>query len=301
MKFKLLISLVLIIISGLAWVDFSPLPHYSIKKIVVSEQYSNRQITEGRRIAMTICIRCHYNEQMNSFAGKKHGNPKRLGDFNSGNITRDSATGIGAWSAGEIYYFLKTGIKPNGEYVFDMPKYPNLSENDLLSIVGFLKSDDPMVLPTNYRNPEPQFSLLTKLLLHTLISPPEYTTSKESPDTNNKVEFGRYLATAKFSCYECHSLNMVTTNYENPGKSWGFFKGGNPHVNENGEKIYTPNITGDTLHGIGRWDKKRFYQTLKNGIKADGSAVKDPMFPFYLLTDREVESIYVYLKSLPGK
>lgn len=300
MKVNLLGVAAILIASLFAWVHFAPLPKYETKFPSVSDSYTTEQIAEGKRIALTICVRCHYNEQTGTLAGKLHGNPKRLGDFYSGNITQDSATGIGTWRAEELYYFLKTGIKPDGEYVFDMPKYPNLSDYDLLSIIAFLQSDDSLVRATAYPNPKPKFSFLTKLLLHTFIRPATFENKTVShPDTNNAVEFGRYLATAKFSCYECHSLNMATTNYNYPEKSWGFFKGGNPHVNEEREKIYTPQITGDSIKGIGKWSEAQFLLTVKNGIKPDGKTVRDPMFPFYLLSDKEVTSIYAYLKTIP--
>ncbi len=297
-----LYTLILIIICAAAiagYVEFGPLPRYKVSNPDVRVIQSKEQINEGRRIAKIICIRCHYNFETGTLAGRRHGNPKRLGDFSSGNITNDSATGIGKWSNGQLYYFLKTGIKPDGNYVFDMPKYPNMCEEDILSIIAFFRSNDSLVRKTNNETPSPRLSFLARALLQFVIRPPSFENRVVSyPDTDNAIAFGRYLATAKFSCYECHSLNMVTTNYNCPEKSWNFFKGGNPHVNEQREKIYTPNITGDSAKGIGRWTNKQFARTLQNGIKPDGSTVRDPMFPFYLLTEKETESIFIYLKSI---
>lgn len=283
----------------IGWLIYAPLPRYETETPDITSTFTVEQISEGKRIALTICVRCHYNFQTGTLAGRQHGNPKRLGDFNSGNITRDSATGIGTWSNGQLYYFLKTGIRPDGIFVFDMPKYPNLSEEDILSIIGFLRSDDSLVAHTYHPNPKPNYSLLTKILLHTFVLPPPHENAKLlHPDTSNSIAYGKYLATAKFSCYECHSLNMVTTNYNHPEKSWGFFKGGNPHVNEEREKIYTPNITGDSLNGIGKWSEAEFLLAVKNGIKPNGKTVRNPMFPFYLLSKKEVKDIYTYLKTI---
>ena len=300
MKLKIfLASLTLVGIGGFG-VYLAPLPKYKTQNIELNPKFTEMQIAEGKRIALMICVHCHMNEETGTLAGRHHGNPKRLGEFNSGNITQDSSTGIGLWSNGELYYFLKTGIKPDGDYVFDMPKYPNLSEEDMMSLIGFLRGDDALVHETKNATPKPQFSLLTKILLHTIIEPPDYKEDKvPSPDTNDLIAFGRYLATAKFSCYECHSLNSITNDYNYPEKSWGFLKGGNPHVNEERKKIYTANISGDTIKGIGAWSEVDFRRALKNGIKRNGTAVKDPMFPFYLLSDREVKAIFLYLKSIP--
>lgn len=290
---------IVILLTFSAYIEYSNVPVYETQNPILELTADSLKVKEGKKMALTICFRCHYNENTNTLSGRKHGNPKRLGDFSSGNITNDSLTGIGGWSNGQLYYFLKTGIKPNGEYVFDMPKYPNLSEDDILGVIAFLKSNDSLVRKTQNQNPKPRFSFLTKLLLHTVLRPLDFNLTKTlPPDTNNLEKYGKYLATAKYSCYECHSLNMVTNSYTYPEKSWGFFKGGNPHVNENREKIYTPNITNDTIIGIGKWTKEEFKTAVKNGIKRNGQAVRDPMFPFYLLNDTEVESIFTYLRTV---
>ncbi len=300
MRFKITVILLLSLSALLLYILFAPLPTYHSTSITAKETFTTEEVAEGKRIAQTICIRCHYSYETGTLAGRQHGNPKRLGDFSSGNITQDSATGIGTWSTGQLYYFLRTGIKPNGEYVFDMPKYPNMSQTDVYSIVAFLKSDDKLVRSTYFPKPEPNYSFLTKMLLHFVVRPPAYKEVKVlPPDTTSVIAFGRYLATAKFSCYECHSLNSVTLNYNTPEKSWGFFRGGNPHVNEQRGKIYTSNITGDRQQGIGKWSEAEFIRTVKHGIKPNGETVRDPMFPFYLLSDTEVKAIYRYLKTLP--
>lgn len=291
--------ILLLIIGGCSYLMYAPLPVYEVENPSVSFVATKERIAEGKRIALTICIRCHYNYETGTLAGRQHGNPKRVGNFYSGNITNDSATGIGGWSVSELYYFLKTGIKRNGEYVFDMPKYSTMHDEDLYSIIAFLKSNDTLVSKTNYLNPRPQLSFIIKLLLHTIVRPPDYCAIRMlPPDTNDNLAFGKYLATSKFSCYECHSYNRILLNYNEPEKSIGYFKGGNPQVNEQREKIITPNITGDSINGIGMWSDKEFIRTVKNGIKPDGTVVRDPMFPFHLLTDKEAKAIYIYLQSL---
>jgi mono/diheme cytochrome c family protein len=112
------------------------------------------------------------------------------------------------------------------------------------------------------------------------------------------VIFGKYLATAKFSCFDCHSGNMVTNKYDNPEKSWRYFAGGNPHVNERREKIYSANLTPNKEKGIGNWSEEDFLKAVKFGIKKDGTAVRDPMSPFPLLTEKEIKAIYKYLSTL---
>jgi muramoyltetrapeptide carboxypeptidase LdcA involved in peptidoglycan recycling len=50
---------------------------------------------------------------------------------------------------GELEYLVRTGVKANGQYVPPwMPKQPRMADEDLHSIVAFLRSDDPMVAAT---------------------------------------------------------------------------------------------------------------------------------------------------------
>jgi hypothetical protein len=159
------LCLLSIAICAALYIQFSSLPVYKAQALSLNFSCNKQRIAEGKRIALTICIRCHYNYETGTLAGRQHGNPKRLGDFYSGNITQDSTTGIGAWSSGQLYYFLKTGIKPSGEYVFDMPKYCNLSDEDLFSIIAFFQSDDSLVLKTNLASPEPRIFLSYKIAI----------------------------------------------------------------------------------------------------------------------------------------
>lgn len=197
-----------------------------------------------------------------------------------------------------VFYFLRTGVNPSGKFVFDMPKYPNLSDEDVFSIISFLKSSDSLVRPVNHDIPRPSYSFPLRLLLFFWLRPVRFVITVPQPDTTDLNGFGRYLATAKFACSDCHSGNAITYNYLHPEKSWGYFQGGNPHANERREKIYSLNLTPDVESGIGKWTEEQFLQAVKYGKKPDGTMLQDPMFPFALLTDKEVKAIFTYLNSL---
>ncbi|MFN8287505.1 MAG: hypothetical protein U0V74_12155 [Chitinophagales bacterium] len=277
------------------------MPKYEALSPVFTYSNDSAHLKEGRRIVLMMCIKCHYDAQTNTLAGGDVANPGSIGDNFASNITADSATGIGRWSTGQLAFFLRTGIKPDGYYVYDMPKYPGLSNDDLGSIIAFLRSDDSLVRAVNKPvAPEP-INPVVKIFARTLLRPYAYATAAIlPPDTNNPIEFGRYLAPRKFSCYECHSNDLVG-NYHNdfPERSDNFFAGGAKHTNSEHGEIYSSNITFDEETGIGKWSETEFLRTVKNGIKPDGKTVRDPMQPFYLLTDKEVLSIYAYLATLP--
>lgn len=283
-----------------AYIEFVPLPTYKpSKKINYEWKVKDVSLQEGRKLAIGICMKCHYSYTSETLAGRQHGNPARLGSFWSGNITQDTTYGIGKWTEDELFYFLKTGVNNKGKYIFDMPKYPNLSDEDMSSLIAFLKSEDPLVQPTALYNPPPQYSFLTKGLLHFWLRPLKYEMSPvPSPDFANSIEFGKYLSTAKYSCFDCHSRHSMTNNYLNPESSRKFFQGGNPHANEKGERIFTLNLTPDNKSGIGSWSQKDFISAMKIGVTPDGRKLQDPMFPFPLLDTTEIIAIYDYLQSL---
>lgn len=278
-------------------VHFSELPKYPTNSNIKLPNIDSINVSEGKKLALSICFSCHYNSETETLAGKKHGNPKKLGDFYSGNITQHKEFGIGNWTKENIYFFLRTGVKPNGDYVFDMPKYPNLSEEDMLSMIAFLKSDDNLVEPTSFKNPEPQYSFLMKAALIYFLRPIDFnkiSSNKKNISFDNKIEYGRYLATAKYSCFDCHSRNAITNNYLYPEKSLGFFKGKNPHVNEDGEKIYSTSL----IQIKDKYSLGEFIRAVKYGITPESSTLKNPMLPFVYLSDYELEAIYVYLNTL---
>jgi hypothetical protein len=80
----------------------------------------------------------------------------------SKNITRHPDKGIGGWTDGELAYLVRTGISRDGRYI---PQLPHLADEDLASIIAFLRSDHPMTAPDAVDPPgRTQPSFLTKAL-----------------------------------------------------------------------------------------------------------------------------------------
>ncbi len=294
----LIIIFIVSIFFGLRiYVDFVPYPTFPTS-VELKDNGQKICVNEGKKLATTTCLQCHFNFEHNALSGKKHGNPKRLGDFHSSNITQDLKTGIGTWSNEELYLLLRSGIKKDGTVAFDMPKYPLLSEHDILSLIAFLKSDDPLVRPVENHTPNPSYSLMTKVYIHFFLKPEPLLNYKvEHPDTNNSFQFGKYLVNAKYSCFDCHSKNSITNNYSFPEKSLGYLKGGNRHANENREIIYTPGIILNDNNKAGLYSANEFHYLLTRGIKRNGDPVSDPMFPYPSLNEIEIKAIYTYLQN----
>ena len=305
LKVLLIIVLVIIVIIGIfaAYVSMRSIPKYAVKKIDVKIEYTASRVEKGTKLASMLCRGCHYNETTKKFTGRELSEAPQFGKIYTANITHDSVAGIGKWSDADIIYLLRTGLKPDGQYIPPyMPKLIHISDEDLYSIVAFLRSDNNWVQPNDIRMPETKPSFLTKFLVTIgAMKPFDYPAGPISdPDTTNMVKWGQYIACYQYECFSCHSKDFAKNDYYTPEKSPGYFAGGNKMYTLEGKEIYSLNITMDKSTGIGNWTEDQFIKAVKSGLVPDGGpALHYPMQPYVNLTDKEVQAIYAYLKTIP--
>jgi mono/diheme cytochrome c family protein len=113
-----------------------------------------------------------------------------------------------------------------------------------------------------------------------------------------RLERGRYLATAVVVCVACHSeLDWnapgfpVKAGTEGGGRSW---------AEEGLPWITAPNITPDPETGAGNWTDDMLARAIREGISHDGRALF-PMMPYHqykFMSDEDLASVIVYLRSL---
>lgn len=112
----------------------------------------------------------------------------------------------------------------------------------------------------------------------------------DAVDTDRaELDRGRYLARVG-NCAGCHTA---------PGGR--AFAGGRRLLSEFGV-FHTPNITPDDATGIGTWSDDDLWNALHHGERADGAALYPacPYPSFTLVTRKDVDAIYAYLRSLPA-
>jgi mono/diheme cytochrome c family protein len=265
-------------------------------------EVTQARIDRGEKIAAMLCRNCHFNSETGKLTGRLMGEAPEFGKIYPRNITNDKEIGIGSWSDAELIYFIRTGIHPkSGKFIPPyMPKLVHISDEDLRSVIAYLRSDRPEVQADNSEYPESEPSFLTKFLSLVAFGPYKYPDHEvKGPDTTNVVEWGKYLALYQIECYTCHSKDFKTMNMEFPEKSEGFFGGGNVMVSLDGSKVTTRNITPDEETGIGKWTEEQFVKALKSGIVPHGPALRNPMIPYLMLTDEEAKAIYAYLRTVP--
>lgn len=265
----------------------------------ITVQADSAMLAEGTRIASLLCVNCHGNNGV--LSGGPMEDTKKFGKLFAPNITRHPAAKIAGYTDGELMYLFRTGVKKDGTYAPPwMPKFPLMSDKDLHSIIAFLRSDHPMLAPTEIVQPSPQPNFLAKALLTFVFKPFPYPEEViEAPDTSDRVKWGEYLALAKFDCFSCHSADFATCDYLTPSKSAGFFGGGNPLERKDGTPVASPNITMDPETGLGNWTEKDFIKTVRFGERPSGVATAYPMVPFSNMTDAEVSAIWAYLQTVP--
>lgn len=115
----------------------------------------------------------------------------------------------------------------------------------------------------------------------------DYPEPRELSSYEASAEAGRYLATAG-NCATCHTA-------ENGAP----YAGGLEFITPFGV-LYSTNITPDPETGIGSWTFRDFYQSMKHGVRPDGSHLY-PAFPytdFARMTDDDIASLYLYFQSV---
>jgi len=299
----LIIALVVVGVGGfLGWVQLDGIPKYAPGRIELKVEVTPERIARGKPFVSMLCAGCHLNPTTRQLTGKVMIDaPPEFGKIVSKNITQHPVKGIGGWTDGELAYLIRTGISRDGQYIPPyMAKLPHLADEDLKSIIAFLRSDDPMVQAADVDPPgktEPSF--LSKFLCHVVFKPLPYPAETiVVPPASDKIALGKYLVFG-LECWPCHSGDFKKMNMAEPEKSYLYLGGGNQMRNLDGQTIATANLTPDEETGIGKWSEADFVRALKRGFRPDGTLLRYPMDLFTELSDDEVGAIYAYLRTVP--
>ena len=241
------------------------------------------------------CIACHTKPEGELFAG---GRPMLtpFGTLYTSNITPDSETGIGTWSADQFYAMMHTGRFPDGGLLYPaMPfgSYTKVTRADSDAIFAFLRSIPAVKQPNrphDLRFPYNNRSLI--LGWRTLyFNEGEY---KPDPKQSDEWNRGAYLVEGLGHCAMCHTaINALGGSSDSEA-----FQGGLIPM----QNWYAPSLTPNKEAGLGDWNLQEITDYLKTGISARG-AVYGPMAEvvynsLQYMTDADIRAMAVYLKSL---
>jgi mono/diheme cytochrome c family protein len=124
-------------------------------------------------------------------------------------------------------------------------------------------------------------------------------TDRRFEATPERLERGRYLVENVAHCFSCHSQgDWEKTGLPRPGTEGG---GGLIPDDIIPFKVYASNISPDPETGAGTWSDDAFVRALRQGIGHDGRTLFPfmPYFFFRSLSDEDLASIIVYVRSIP--
>ncbi len=296
----ILISLVILAILAALFINIRGIPTYDPQGGDLKVMITPERVARGEKLSNVLCANCHADPQTGLLTGKHMMEAgTQFGEINSQNITADKQFGIGRWTDWEIYYLLRTGIKRDGSYAPPyMAKLPHMADEDVYSIIAYLRSNMPAVAAQKVQDKPCEPSFLTKFLCFVAFKPLPLPEGKILiPDTNNLLEFGKYM-TINLDCWTCHSEDFKTMNVAFPEKTPGYCGGGNTLYDAEGNALLSMNLTSDAS-GIGGWSLDQFTNAVRYGKVEGQDALRYPMLPYTRLTDTEVKAIYTYLRSVP--
>ena len=303
LRYLLIVIAILVILVGgfAAFIAIRSIPRYTAENLNLKVISTPERVEKGRQLSAMLCNDCHMNQNTGKLTGRKMDEVPQFGAVYSRNITNDPEHGVGKMTDGQLYALLRTGVRPDGRFLPIMAKLQKMSDEDLQSVIAFLRSDNEWVRADPIPDNDSKYSFLTKFLTRMkLIKPMPFYKSVQEPYTTNQVKWGEYVCLYRVECYTCHSRDFTTDDFINPEKSKGFFGGGNKFTMPDGSTIYSMNLTMDEETGIGRWTEDEFVKAVKTGIVPNGQpALRRPMKPYVYLSDGEAKAIYAYLKTIP--
>lgn len=287
-----------------AWVQLTPLPVHEVKPPQVVIPTDSATLERGKKVAEMVCGHCHLGED-----GKMSGRlfsqaTDPFGEMWTSNITQHPTKGaMGRYSDGELAYLMRTGINRDGRVVGYMMCHPQMSDEDLGAVIAYLRSDAPIMQPSEAEHPAPEYlnSFMVKALLKFgVFKPLPYDGQpKSAPAMTDQVAYGRYLATDLYECSTCHSASFETLDMMMPENSPNFMGGGNPVPDHDFNIVASANITPSKEHGIGNWTKEQFSAAVRTGQRPDGRILKANMPRFAPLNEQEIDAIWAYLQTVP--
>ncbi|HET7201340.1 MAG TPA: c-type cytochrome [Burkholderiales bacterium] len=208
------------------------------------------------------------------------------------NITPDTQTGIGGWSAADVKRALSEGKRPNGQQLSPQMPYPFyriFAPADLDAVAAYIVQVPAVsnkVPPPVYKVPQ----------MH-VDGPPGADAPLPESAMSDPVKRGFYLVTIGH-CMECHTPSVNgRRDFRN-----ALGTGGERFEGPFGVSV-SRNITSHRTSGIGAWSNAEIKRAITQGVRRDGSRLKPPMgFAWYArMRAADIDAIVAYLRTVPPK
>lgn len=248
-------------------------------------------IARGQHLvdAVTFCKACHGED----LGGDLFEDEPGMATISAPNLTSGRG-GLGTtYSDADYVRSIRHGVNPDGRGLLFMHSdiYHNLSEQDLGAIIAYVKS----VHPVDNEVPETTVAPLGKILVALGVFDTEalplipaevidHTAAfAEMPAQGATTEYGGYLMSITL-CRMCHGSDLGGGPSLEPGMPPG------PNLTPGGE--------------LGDWSEADFIQTMRTGVSPHGHELNPEFMPWDVyakMTDEELQSLWLYLQSLPSR
>ncbi len=274
---------------------------------VMSAPTTAEAIERGRYLAnhVAACVACH-SQVDESIPGEpivegKLGAGRDFGDIGgpvhirAGNISSDSATGLGGWTDGEIARAIREGVSKDGRNLFPQMPYgtyrETLSDGEILDIIAYLRTIKPV------SNDPGKTSVGFPVSMFVRAAPqPLETPAPPAPSPSDKLARGKWLLRTG-SCFDCHdSVNEKMQKIEGKALAGGMKF---PLPNGKGYAI-APNITSDKATGIGAYSDEDIRRALEEGMGKDGRNLYVMPWSYYKgMTKEDKDALIAALREIP--
>jgi mono/diheme cytochrome c family protein len=255
------------------------------------------QVARGAYLARAgNCMLCHTERGGAGYAG---GRPLEtpFGTVFASNITPDTETGIGAWSAAHFRRALHEGRSRDGRLLYPVFPYSHTTRvtgADADALFDYLRSLPPVNKPNRQHRLRWPYNTQAALAVWRLLyfSPGQYV---EDPARTREWNRGAYLVQGLGHCGACHTArNALGGSRDVMNLSGGLI----PMQN-----WYAPSLASAAEAGVADWPVEDIVRLLGAGTSPRGT-VLGPMAEVVLhstqyLEPGDLRAMAVYLKSLP--
>lgn len=244
------------------------------------------------------CAGCHTQAGGKPYAGGR-AILTPFGDIYATNLTPDSTTGLGTWTADDFYRAMHQGKSKDGKLLYPAFPYTNftqMSRQESDDLFAYLRTQTAVQQAT----PEPSLKFpYNQRQLMSIWQALYFKQGEYKPDPKQSTEWnrGNYLANGPGHCNACHT----------PRNSLG---GLDMESNLTGATIpvlnwYAPSLNNSTESGLGKRTVEDIVKVLKTG-QSEKHATYGPMaevvrHSLQYWTDSDLRAMVVYLKSLPSQ
>ncbi len=258
---------------------------------------------QGRYLAAAgNCVTCHTRPGGAPFAG---GLPftTPLGTLYSTNITPDTQTGIGAWSAADLRLALQRGVARDGSHLFPAFPYPSftkISDADIFAIYAYLRT----VPAVRYRPPDNGLMFAMRWPM-TLWNAMFFKPGRFGINLSQSAEWNRgaYLVSGLGHCGSCHTpRNFLLAEKADRAYHGGVLQSA---VAPQQERRWSAVDLTSSARGLGSWSVAELTQYLQTGVSARAGSF-GPMNEVIVnslkfLAPEDLHAMATYLKSLPAR